>query len=98
MISNESIQVTVNSYSTIPDALGQVKKTITSTRTIMMYIAVYSQEDVHSPRYVEADYIGLTEDKAITVNNTISFSNKTYNVLQVVPTSRYTRVLLQEWK
>lgn len=98
MVCNEAIKVNVNSYSEIPDALGQIKKTITESREIEMYIKVFTQINVNDPRYIDADYIGLTEDKMITENNTISFGGKTYNVVQLVPTRRYTKVLLKKWK
>lgn len=96
MINREQKSVSVITFTSGTDAYGQVrKKGIDSTRTVEMYIKTYVQENVSDIRYVDVTDIGLTKDKLITDSNEIVDGEINYQVLYVIPSSRYYKILLK---
>lgn len=61
-----------------------------------MDIKVYTQTNVSDVRYLDAEFIGLTEDEAITTQDQIMDGQNTYEVMYVVPSRHLTKVLLKK--
>lgn len=94
--NRELKSVSVISFTTGTDAYGQ-KRTLGSTsRTVEMYVKVYSQSNVSDIRYNEVTNIGLTKDASITDENQIVIDGVTYNVLYVIPSGRLHQILMKK--
>jgi len=93
LINREMKTVTLKSFSSSLDAYGQ-RTLSTSTSSIDMMIKERQQSNVDDPRYVEAEYIGLTKAN-VSTNNIINFDSKDYKVLYVTKTNRMNLVFLR---
>lgn len=71
MINNEMIDVSVISFEDGSDEYGQKRTVISSTRTVKMFIKIFTQPLIQSPIYNEAELIGLTKDNDISDKNQI---------------------------
>jgi hypothetical protein len=65
-------------------------------RIIKVYKKIYTQTNVSDPRYVDVDEIALTEAKDITPEDILTVDGQDYNVKYVVPSARYTQLLLHK--
>ncbi len=88
--------VSVVSFTTGTDAYGQKRKQGSTTRTVEMYVKVYSQSNVSDVRYCDVTNIGLTKDASITDENQIVIDGATYNVLYVIPSGRMYQILMKK--
>lgn len=61
-----------------------------------MYLELFSQKNTNDMRYVDVDMIGLTKDQDITNSDTIEYKDSQYQVLYVIPSSRYNQILLKQ--
>lgn len=61
-----------------------------------MYLEIFSQKNTNDMRYVDVDMIGLTKDQDITNSDTIEYKDSQYQVLYVIPSSRYNQILLKQ--
>ena len=95
MINRDMNTVEVLTYSSTPDAYGQINQSTPTSRNTQMMIKWYSQNGVDDIRYQEVTDIGITKDSAITDNNKIRLGNQLWDVLQVIPSSRYNQILLR---
>lgn len=95
MINREWKQVTVITFADELDEYGQKRQKGSSTRQVEMVTKIASQTDTADPRYVDVTDIGLTKDKNISVNNQVSYDGNTYNVLYIIPSSRYYQILMK---
>lgn len=94
MINREWQEATVTTLSgTDVNEWGEPTPTGT-TRTISIFKKIYSQTNVSDPRYVDVDEIALTKDTEITTSDVITCGGKDYAVKYVVPSPRFTQVLL----
>lgn len=89
-------KVKIVSFVDQVDEYGQKRRRGSEERASEMFIKTYSQTNVNDPRYTNVTMIGLTKDKAITVNNQIKYNNLVYDVLYVIPSARYYQVLMRE--
>lgn len=96
MINREYIPVSIITYEDKVDEYGQKKITVSNKRTADMVIKIYSQTNVADPRYVDCDYIGITKEKDITDSNNIEFQNIICNIKYIIPTPKYTQVLMKK--
>jgi len=96
MINRESKIVQVVSYTNTLDEYGQSRKTGHTTRNTEMTCKIYMQNNTTDIRYVDVEMIGITKDTAITDANAIVIDNQLYNVLYVIPSNRYTQVLMKK--
>lgn len=95
MINNRLVKVKIVSFASGIDAYGQMRKGETAEEDAEMYITIYQQNNVDDIRYVDATHIGLTHS-ALTDANQVRLGDDTFEVMQVVPTSRWNRVLLKK--
>ncbi len=96
MINRKSAAVDVISYTVGLDEYGQKRQLGETKRTIKMMIQLFSQKNTDDPRYVAVDTIGLTKDLGITDANVIEYNNIKYQVLYVIPSSRYNQILMRQ--
>lgn len=97
MIFNRELKpVSVVSFTTGTDAYGQKRKQGSTSRTVEMYVKVYSQSNVSDVRYCDVTNIGLTYDTSITDENQIVIDGATYNVLYVIPSGRMYQILMKK--
>lgn len=97
MIFNRELKpVSVVSFTTGTDAYGQKRKQGSTTRTVEMFVKVYSQSNVSDVRYCDVTNIGLTYDTSITDENQIVIDGATYNVLYVIPSGRMYQILMKK--
>lgn len=92
----EAKPVSVVSFTTGTDAYGQKRKLGSTTRTVEMFVKVYSQSNVSDIRYNDVTNIGLTKDSLITDENQIVIDGATYNVLYVIPSGRLHQILMKK--
>lgn len=88
--------VSVVSFTTGTDAYGQKRKQGSTSRTVEMFVKVYSQSNVSDVRYCDVTNIGLTYDTSITDENQIVIDGATYNVLYVIPSGRMYQILMKK--
>lgn len=93
MINRELVEATVNSYGGV-DEYGQQLAELTGTRTITVAIGIYTHTATNDIRYQDVKYYGLTQDKAITDKDYLVVGDKTYKVLYVNSTTRWTQLYL----
>lgn len=96
MINREMRAVTVISYADTVDEYGQKRQGTSTERTTDMVVKLYSQSNTSDVRYLDVEVIGLTKDKNITVQNRIKFDSVEYDVLYLIPSGRYTQVLMRK--
>lgn len=97
MIFNRELKpVSVVSFTTGTDAYGQKRKQGSTSRTVEMFVKVYSQSNVSDVRYCDVTNIGLTYDASITDENQIVIDGATYNVLYVIPSGRMYQILMKK--
>lgn len=97
MILNRELKpVSVVSFTTGTDAYGQKRKQGSTSRTVEMFVKVYSQSNVSDVRYCDVTNIGLTYDTSITDENQIVIDGATYNVLYVIPSGRMYQILMKK--
>lgn len=97
MIFNRELKpVSVVSFTTGTDAYGQKRKQGSTSRTVEMFVKVYSQSNVSDVRYCDVTNIGLTYDTSITDENQIVIDGATYNVLYVIPSGRMYQILMKK--
>lgn len=97
MIFNRELKpVSVVSFTTGTDAYGQKRKQGSTSRTVEMFVKVYSQSNVSDVRYCDVTNIGLTYDASITDKNQIVIDGATYNVLYVIPSGRMYQILMKK--
>lgn len=95
MINRELQNVEVITYDNTIDDYGQLRQNEYTTRTIPMVCKIYSQVNTNDMRYVDVEMIGITKDKEISNENEIKLGNTYYQVLYVIPSSRYYQVLMR---
>ena len=81
-------------FSKGKDAYGQKRKNGSESTEIEMYIVDYNKQINNLITHIDADYIGLTRDE-VGDGNQIIDGDKTYEVLYVMPTHRYTQVFMK---
>lgn len=96
MIQRELIPVTVVSFTAGKDEYGQKRQNGSTQRVVDMVVKIYQQTNTNDIRYIDVDLIGLTKDTTITDANQIIIGDNTYEVLQIIPSSRYTQVLMKK--
>lgn len=96
MINRELQNVDVITYDNTLDDYGQLRQSEYTTRTIPMVCKIYSQTNTNDMRYVDVEMIGITKDKDITNENEIKIGDTNYQVLYVIPSSRYYQVLMRK--
>jgi len=94
VINRDWQDATVSTLSGDVDEYGQ-PTTSAVTRQIKIYKKIYTQTNVNDPRYAEVDEIALTTDKNVTTSDTISTDTDTYRILYIIPSTRYTSLLLR---
>lgn len=94
MINNEMRTVTIKHFMETLNDYGE-KVLSTDSTTAEMMVKQYSQTNVQDPRFVDVEYIGLTK-AAISINEVVSIDGTDYMVLYVIPSGRYTQVMLKE--
>lgn len=91
-IQRELQSATVKGYTMNVDAYGQLEAGL--PRSIELSVKLYSQQNVQDPRYVDVELVGLTKDKSIVPGEVISLAQGDYRVKYVVPTGRWTELML----
>lgn len=95
MLNNEMKTVQAVSFTEGLDDFGRKRQKGETTKSIDMYIKVYTQTNVSDVRYLDAEYVGLTRNDLSGVEQIIDGS-ETYNILHIVPSRRYTTVFLKK--
>ena len=80
--------VEVLTYSEV-NSVGQKRMGEPTTKTVDMFIKIYSQSNVADPRYLDVDLIALSKDYEISTSNVIKVENDKYNVKFILKTPRY---------
>lgn len=96
MINREWKQVVIKAYSNATDDFGQLRQVVSSTFTDKMVIKISSQTNVTDPRYVDVTEVGITPSKLIKAGYVVEDGATKYDVLYVIPSSRYTTVLMRK--
>ena len=92
-ITRELQSATIKAYTQTVDSYGQLQMSNT-TRTADIAFKIYSQQNVTDPRYVDVEAVGLTKDKNIVPGNVITFAQGDFRVKYVIPTGRWTELML----
>lgn len=95
MINNEMKSVEVLTYSEV-NSVGQKRMGEPTTKTVEMFIKIYSQSNVADPRYLDVDLIALSKDYEISTSNVIKVENDKYNVKFILKTPRYLVLYLKK--
>lgn len=95
MINNEMKSVEVLTYSEVNN-VGQKRMGEPTTKTVDMFIKIYSQSNVADPRYLDVDLIALSKDYEISTSNVIKVENDKYNVKFILKTPRYLVLYLKK--
>lgn len=95
MINNEMKSVEVLTYSEV-NSVGQKRMGEPTTKTVDMFIKIYSQSNVADPRYLDVDLIALSKDYEISTSNVIKVENDKYNVKFILKTPRYLVLYLKK--
>ena len=93
MINREMVKATVNTYGGF-DSYGQELAELQSTREIEVAIGIYTHTATSDIRYQDVSYFALTKDREITDKDTLVIGDKTYKVMYVNPTTRWTQLYL----
>ena len=93
MINRELQTVTIKSFAETLNDYGEKTLSETTTSAEMM-VKPYSQANVQDPRYVDAEYIGLTK-ASISIENVVTINGTDYMVLFVIPSRRYNEVFMK---
>lgn len=96
MINREWQTVDVLTYTNSEDEYGQSRQNTPTVNTVQMVCKLQSQSLTGDMRYVDIDMIGITEDTSITDHNQVKINNVKYNVSYVIPSRRYTQVLMKK--
>lgn len=95
MINNEMKSVEVLTYNEV-NSVGQKRMGEPTTKTVDMFIKIYSQSNVADPRYLDVDLIALSKDYEISTSNVIKVENDKYNVKFILKTPRYLVLYLKK--
>lgn len=95
MINRRLETVEIVSFVNSADRYGQKRKEEEERKSGLMYITVYSQTNVADPRFIDAEYVGLT-NLVLDPTQQIIWQGRKFNILNFVPTGRFNRVLLKE--
>lgn len=87
--------VEVLTYSEV-NSVGQKRMGEPTTKTVDMFIKIYSQSNVADPRYLDVDLIALSKDYEISTSNVIKVENDKYNVKFILKTPRYLVLYLKK--
>ena len=93
-ITRELQRATLKDYGLSVDDYGQLEQGIPTQRYIDVTVKIYSQQNVQDPRYVDVELIGLTQDKDVTPGEVLTLASGDYRVKYVVPTGRWTELML----
>lgn len=96
MINRENRPITVLRYKDTLNEYGQSKCVVDKQINTQMCIHIYTQTNVTDPRYVDCDYVGITKNRDITVNDDILFGDICCNVMYIIPTRTYLIVLMKQ--
>ena len=94
MINRDWQEATVATLSGDEVNAWGVPTTTGETRTIEVYMKIYSQVNVLDPRYVDVDQIALTRDTSVTTSDQLTVNGKLYGVKYTIPSPRYHTLLL----
>ena len=92
-ITRELQSATIKTYGTTVDRYGQLVQSDV-TRTADIAFKIYAQQNVQDPRYVDVEAVGLTKDTSIVPGEVISFAQGDYRVKYVIPSGRWTQLML----
>lgn len=98
MINREQQTVQVVTFSSGVDSYGQTRTTQSSTRDIKALVKTYSNQNVNNPKFNDCTLIALTKDSSVDVTNQIKISTDYYDILYIIPSSRYNQLFLREVK
>lgn len=87
--------VEVLTYNEV-NSVGQKRMGEPTTKTVDMFIKIYSQSNVADPRYLDIDLIALSKDYEISTSNVIKVENDKYNVKYTLFTPRYLVLYLKK--
>lgn len=96
MIQREWKTVKVVSFTDGRDEYGQVRKQGSTERNCEMVIKLYTQTNTNDIRFNDIETLGITRDNLITDKNQIIDGSNKYNVLYVIPSGKYTQVLMKK--
>jgi len=89
----------VKARNTGVDSYGQALNTFTAVKTVDISVLLLSQAvNVSTPLFEDSTHIGLTFDKTLTDNMTITNGSITYLIQLVNPYGRMAQLTLQEVK
>ena len=91
-ITRELQSATIRANTATVDAYGQIVPG--ATRTADIAFKIYAQQNVPDPRYVDVEAVGLTKDTSIVPGEVISFAQGDFRVKYVIPTGRWTQLML----
>ena len=92
-ITRELQSATIKTYGTTVDRYGQLVQSDV-TRTADVAFKLYAQGNVADPRYIDVEAVGLTKDTSIVPGEVISFAQGDYRVKYVIPSGRWTQLML----
>lgn len=93
MINRELQTVIIKQFAETLNDYGE-KELSETTSTAEMMIKQSSRSNVEDPRFVDVEYIGLTKAD-ISVNNVVEFDGIDHMVLYVIPSGKYTQVMMK---
>lgn len=96
MINRETVSIKVVSFTAGTDEYGQLRQLGSTETNSEGMLKLISNMNVSNPLYLESDYLLLTKDKNITVNNQIKVGNDNYQVKYIIPSGKYNQVLIKK--
>ena len=88
--------VIVRSYTKYTDEYGQPRQRVVNERLIDMAIYKQNYTNIETPQFIDANAVGLTQDRNISTNDQIIDKDFTYNVMYIKKAGRFIRVQLSK--
>lgn len=95
MINREMKSVYLVSFTSGTDKYGQKRNNGETKDVIEMAVKIYSQTNVSDIRYNDIELIGLTKT-AVKDSQQIEIDSVRYQISYVIPSGRYTQVLMKK--
>lgn len=95
MINREWQTVKVITFATGLDEHGQIRQLGSSNVDEEMIVKPYNQSNSNNPIFLEVTLVALTKNHLINTENQIEIDNRRYNILYVIPSKKYSILMLK---
>ena len=101
MIQREWKPIPVRSYDSELDSYGQLNQNGYTEIDVPMVVKIYSQDYVSNPLYNDVELICLVDREValreeLSDKNTLVYDLDEFQILHLIPSSRYTQILCKK--